>query len=259
MRPPFPGMDPWLEHPALWPDVHNRLISAIADAIVPQVAPKYFVGLESRMVLLEPQDLPLIGVPDLAITTRAPAIRGADVGAPATQGVAVAEVIVPMSERVRENYLEVRAVEDRALVTLIELLSPANKLFKKGRSKYERKRWRVFNSLTSLVEIDLLRAGRPMPWTQGPAPSDYRILVSREYRRPGAQLYTFDVRTPIPAIPLPLLPGDPEPPIDLNAILHAVYDRARYDLVVHYDRPPEPPLREGDAAWAIDIADRVRR
>ena len=24
MRPPFPGMDPWLEHPNLWLDLHNQ-------------------------------------------------------------------------------------------------------------------------------------------------------------------------------------------------------------------------------------------
>ena len=26
----FPGMDPYLEHPDLWSEVHHRLISAIA-------------------------------------------------------------------------------------------------------------------------------------------------------------------------------------------------------------------------------------
>ena len=51
MRPPFPGMDPWLEHPAIWPDVHNRLITAIADDLAPRLAPKYFVGVEQRVYL----------------------------------------------------------------------------------------------------------------------------------------------------------------------------------------------------------------
>jgi hypothetical protein len=27
MPSPFPGMDPYLEAPELWPDVHHRLIS----------------------------------------------------------------------------------------------------------------------------------------------------------------------------------------------------------------------------------------
>jgi hypothetical protein len=26
MNTPFPGMDPYLEHPALWPGIHARLI-----------------------------------------------------------------------------------------------------------------------------------------------------------------------------------------------------------------------------------------
>jgi len=39
-------MDPYLEHPALWPDVHNSLIAAIRDALVPLVAPRYYVVIE---------------------------------------------------------------------------------------------------------------------------------------------------------------------------------------------------------------------
>ncbi|MBP8949137.1 MAG: DUF4058 family protein [Candidatus Promineofilum sp.] len=30
MRSPFSGMDPYLEHPSLWPDVHNSLIGGLA-------------------------------------------------------------------------------------------------------------------------------------------------------------------------------------------------------------------------------------
>ncbi len=48
MRPPFPGMDPWLEHPARWLGVHNSLITAIADEIVPKVAPRYYVDVEQH-------------------------------------------------------------------------------------------------------------------------------------------------------------------------------------------------------------------
>ena len=49
MNTPFPGMDPWLEHPILWPDVHNRLIAALADVIAPLIAPRYFVRMERRV------------------------------------------------------------------------------------------------------------------------------------------------------------------------------------------------------------------
>ncbi len=33
MPPPFPGMDPYLEHPDLWPDFHNNLASEIQFAL----------------------------------------------------------------------------------------------------------------------------------------------------------------------------------------------------------------------------------
>jgi hypothetical protein len=33
MQNPFPGMNPYLEHPELWHQVYNRLIISIADEI----------------------------------------------------------------------------------------------------------------------------------------------------------------------------------------------------------------------------------
>ena len=250
-------MDPWLEHPALWPDVHNRLIAAIADAMSPVIRPKYYVGLQSRTHLLAPDELALIGIPDLAVVTRH---RPEPVGpvAPAwdapANGVAVLEVELPVAQEVRETYLEVHEVASGVLVTLIEVLSPVNKLWGPGRQKNERKRSRVLESLTGLVEIDLLRAGPTLPYGYRPTPaSDYRILVSRGRNRPRAQLTTFGVRNAIPIVPLPLLPGDDEPPMDLGAILHGLYDRAGYDLRIDYRKPPVPPLDEPEAEWASRV------
>jgi hypothetical protein len=44
-------MDPYLKHSALWPDVQNRLIAAIADDLSERVALRYYVGLERRTYL----------------------------------------------------------------------------------------------------------------------------------------------------------------------------------------------------------------
>ena len=44
MSTPFPGMDPYLERPGLWGEVHTRLMVAIADALAPRRRPTYFVG-----------------------------------------------------------------------------------------------------------------------------------------------------------------------------------------------------------------------
>ncbi len=254
MRSPFPGMDPYLEHPSLWPDVHNRLITAIADDLTPRVAPRYYIALERRAYLLKPDDVVFIGRPDIAVVSQRPQ------PAPAQMPLAEAgilEVDVPMNDKPTENFLEVYEVGTGKLVTIMELLSPANKLHDEGRRQYEQKRDSVFRTSTNLVEVDLLRAGEPMPVTGKKVRSDYRILVSRGHQRPHAQLYVFNLRQPMPLFPLPLLPGDDEPPVDLNAILRALYERARFDLRLDYSQPPVPPLDDEDAAWAGELVGRL--
>jgi len=155
-----------------------------------------------------------------------------------------------MQDEVSETFLEIREVRTGKLVTLLALLSPVNKLHKQGREEYERKRGPVFSSWTHFVEIDLLRAGEPMPIVGPSIQSDYRILISRGTRRPRATLMPFTLRQPIPLFTLPLLPDDAEPEVVLNRILHDLYQRARFDLRLDYTQPPVPALSESDTAWA---------
>ena len=158
-----------------------------------------------------------------------------------------------MTDEVSENFLEIREVHTGKLVTILELLSPVNKLNDEGRQQYLQKRSHILLSQTNLVEIDLLRAGNPMPVVGQPVASDYRILVSRAWQRPRAQLYPFNLQQPIPLFPLPLLRQDDPPEVDLGAILHALYERARFDLRLDYTQPPVPPLEAEDAAWAGEL------
>ena len=74
MPTPFPGMDPYLEHPGLWEDVHTRLIVAIADVLGPQVRPKYRVAVERRtyLAVLGPDEYELVGKPDVLIALQQP-------------------------------------------------------------------------------------------------------------------------------------------------------------------------------------------
>jgi hypothetical protein len=250
MESPFPGMDPYLEHPSLCPDVHNRLIAALADDLSERVAPRYYVGLERRTYLLKADDLVFVGRPDIAVVSAAevPVLAPQ----PATS-VTVLEVEVPMQDEVSENFLEIHEVKTGKLITVLELLSPVNKLHRQGREEYERKRGYVFRSWTNLVEIDLLRAGDPMPVVGAQVQSDYRILVSRGPQRPRASLIAFTLRQPIPAFMLPLLPGDDEPEVALNSILHALYRRARFYLRLDYTQLPIPPFAETDVAWAQEL------
>ncbi len=247
---PFPGMDPYLEHPDLWPDVHNRLIAALGDALSPILRPRYYVALEERTYLEEPGELALVGRPDLTVVRRS---GPSEPGPESRRTPAVVEVEIPMAEPVRETYLEVRSVPAGEVVTVIELLSPANKRSGTGRALYLEKRETVLSTRTSLVEVDLLRGGEPMP-TRGPAvASDYRILVSRPHRRPKADLIAFGVRDPIPRFSLPLRREEEEPEVDLGRVLHALYDRASYDLRIDYSREAVPPLAAADAEWASGL------
>ncbi|BAZ08254.1 hypothetical protein NIES4071_00590 [Calothrix sp. NIES-4071] len=79
---------------------------------------------------------------------------------------------------------EIRSVETGEVVTTIEILSPKNKLSAVGRLQYETFRQSVFSSSTHLVEIDLLRQGKPMPILSPKVESNYRVLVSRSDTRP---------------------------------------------------------------------------
>jgi hypothetical protein len=250
MHSPFPGMDPYLEHQALWPDVHNSLLAAIRDAMTPLVARRYFVALERRTYLLKSDDLVFVGRPDLSVVAERQPIYVTG----ASSVVDVLDVEVPMVDEIGENYLEIHEVKSGKLVTLLELLSPANKHSPEGRAQFLQKREEVLRTRTNLVELDLLRAGAPMPLAGRPVRSDYRILISRGWQRPRAQLYAFGVRQPMPTIPIPLQPEEPEPVLVLNTVFHELYGRARFDLRLDYTRPPVPPLGEEDASWATSLA-----
>ena len=67
MPSPFPGMDPYLENPALWPNVHGRLIVAIADALSPLLLPKYQPIIEEAVYRQSEQAAVMVGMPDVVV------------------------------------------------------------------------------------------------------------------------------------------------------------------------------------------------
>ncbi|WP_373537352.1 DUF4058 family protein [Microcoleus sp.] len=254
MPNPFPGMNPYLESPDFWPQVHHLLISSIFESLVPQLLPRYIVDIEKRVYEISGENSLLVGIPDVTVQ-RSPIQTN-----PTSSNIAVAappvtalKVRLPVPVEFREAYLEVRDTETRAVVTVIEVLSPANKRPGKGREMYEQKRERVFGSRTHLVEIDLLRSYQPLPVFGNDIEASYRILVSRRDCRPMADLYLFNLPDMIPQFPLPLRAGDVEPIVDLQALLNGVYDRAAYDFRIDYTAEPVPPLSEADAAWADSL------
>jgi len=246
MPTPFPGMDPYLERRDHWHAVHTRLLVAIADALGPQVWPHYRVDIELRTYIALLTSESLAGIPDVLVMS-----SPREVGHPIAPAIGIAPQVVevPMPEEIHERYLVVREVTTQDVVTVVEILSLANKLTHEGREAYAAKRTIVLGSKTNLVEMDLLRAGSPLPLFQA-GQSDYRILISPAPSRPRAMAYTLSVRDPLPTLSIPLQPGAPEPTLPLNQLLHDLYERARYDLAIDYSQPPVPPLHDDDLAWA---------
>jgi hypothetical protein len=260
MPSPFPGMDPYLEAPAGWQEFHSRFINTISDFLVPQLRPRYAVHIE-RYVYLTALDAEAPHLrPDVSVAQTSPEAPRTE-GAVATLTEIATAILVPLPdiEEVRHYFLEIRELTTQRVVTVIEMLSPFNKRMGDGRTEYLRRRNAILNSDAHLIELDLLREGERVPMGKPLPPADYYAIVSRSYRRPMAEVYAWTVRQKMPTIPVPLLWGEPDVPLDLQGVLTTVYDRAGYDYRLPYDRDPEPPLRAEDAAWAREIIAKWRK
>jgi hypothetical protein len=250
MPTPFPGMDPYLERPGLWVQVHTNLIVDIQRFLAPLLRPRYHVAVEQYTYLsVLPPDEQLVGIPDALVFAPDESENDVAVAVAPSVSVQALEGELPMPETlVPQRYLKIHDAANSDVITVIEILSPSNKNSREGRAQYERKRLKVLNSSTNLVEIDLTRIGKPFPM-KVKGKSDYRIVLSRSTQRPKADIYLFGIRDRIPDFPIPLRTGETEPILPLNQILHELYDLGSYDLVANYHQVPEPPLPETDAKW----------
>jgi Protein of unknown function (DUF4058) len=244
---PFPGMDPFLEQPALWAGVHHRLITTLSDMLTERIWPAYFVQIEERVYVVAPEhpDRWTI-VPDVFV------VHGT---APATAVATLERITEPtlvaplLDLTVREWYIEIHDTRSREVVTTIEVLSPFNKApGTQGRDDFLRKRSRVMGSHASWIEIDLLRAGeRPI---EAVGKSEYYTLLKREDISEHFEVWYTGLRDPLPTIAVPLRAPDADAPLNLQVALETVYRRGGYAAAVDYDAlSPAPPLTPPDAAW----------
>jgi hypothetical protein len=254
MPSPFPGMDPYLENPGLWPDVHHEIISVAREILKGQLRSKYFVRIEERVYISDELDPGRrVIIPDLSIAER-PERRGPPwqpAGVATLEVAESVEVTIRVELEIHEARLEVVDRAQRQVVTVIEVLSPTNKVpGSRGQASYHQKRQEILDTPSHLVEIDLLREGVP-PFVQEPLPPhDYLVLVSRGERRPRGTAWPIRLTQRLPVIPIPLRPEDPDAKLDLQGVLNTAYDRAAYDLEIDYRAEPVPPLAPEAAAWA---------
>jgi len=265
MASPFPGMDPYLEQPAFWSSFHTRLIVALADAIAPMIRPQYYVEVETRTYKDTPEGEILVGIPDAIVLGDVQAATvpmkstGSESSSVALKRLPV-PVTLPMPIEVKERYLEIRAVHDDRVITVVELLSPANKRPGKGREIYEAKRLNILGSASHLVEIDLLRGNPPLPINSAHEPSDYYILVSIASQRPNAELYPFNLKERFPAFSMPLQQANEAVSVDMQPIFAGVVERASYDSRIDYTQPiPAPNLSIEDKKWVAALLQELER
>lgn len=251
MPSPFPGMDPYLEG-SEWMSVDTELAVQIARQLTPQLVPRYVARPEKRYVVTTPEpddDITISSIyPDASVAEesgRLPqpaAMLAASTAAPLT-------VATLMPERIGHVSVEIRDTSERRLVTAIEILSPTNKRGE-GRTEYLERRHRLLLSAAHLIEIDLLRGGQRIPMQRRLPLTPYFVFVGKADRRPLTEVWPISFRESLPTIPVPLLPGDADVPLDLQQALTAVYDDFGYAASVNYNRPPEVRLAADDVAWA---------
>ncbi|GBC96533.1 hypothetical protein HRbin16_02339 [bacterium HR16] len=255
---PFPGMNPYLEDPQLWPGVHHRFVTYLADAIAPSLPEGYMADIDERVYVEKPDTLRII-TPDVTISHPVQHPFPAEKGT--AGGVALADPPLRIEIQpfpVREAFLQIFRLKggERQLVTVIELLSPANKTpGAHGRELYLEKQRELIHSTTHLMEIDLLHYGEhtvfaPRPALEGHKKWDYVVCLHKGgWSEGSAWVWLVSLQERLPRVIVPLLEGDPDVVVDLQAVLNQVYQQGRYGTVLNYSADPPAALSEEDKAW----------
>ncbi len=257
MASPFPGMDPYIEDSSIWPGFHHSLADELKARLNACIGPKYYADVDVHTIfegvsIAAPRAFyPDVGVyerPELELPQRGLAATAVAIPPAPVQRLAVIS-------QARLRAVRVYLTETDELVTSIEILSPYNKRPGEGLEEYRSKRSHLLHSPVHLVEIDLLRGGeRPgREVNDPPLDADYILLVNR-YRAGNegriSEIWPVALNEPLPVLPIPLLPPDPDVALELNAAIQSVYTRAGYDWRINYQRPvPPPELRPDMAAW----------
>jgi hypothetical protein len=242
MKPPFPGVDPFVEAQGYWPDFHNTFLNYWREALTDRLPDDYEARLDERVQLvdLDEGEKRLIK-PDIALIQRPRPTRDPQPGGTL---VLEAETIPTMIlDEEREVYLKILHRSDRSIVTILELLSPANKI-DPGRIEYLSRRNAILWQQVHLVELDLLATGRRIPMRRPLPLGDFHAIVSRWEERPDCQVYSWTAATSLPVLPIPLRRPDPDVVIDLASVYRTAYERGRYARSIDYAKPLDLPLVE---------------
>src|ERR1700722_14696213 len=171
MPSPFPGMDPYLEHPKLWPAFQHQLLACLYQILLPGLVDRYRARVGTRTYVSETPLFTSI-----------------------------------IREQYSEEFIEIRTRTDGNLVPLLEVVSPANKTTPAGRQAYLDARQQAVHQKAGVVEIDLVMQGKPtLTYSRDGLPEyDYAVTVTRSNAPDRYEIYTATLQKRLPKFKLPL-------------------------------------------------------
>lgn len=218
MPSPFPGMDPFLEHPKVWPGFHHQLVAALYQLLLPGLVDRYRARVATRTYSSETPLFTSI-----------------------------------IREEHSEEFIEVRARADGRLVTLVEIVSLGNKTTAAGRQAYLTQRAGALSARAGVVEIDLLTQGKPtLDFNRDGLPDhDYTVTVTRGNSPDRFEIYTAGVSKRLPKFKLPLAADDKDTVVDLQVAVARAHDQGNFAKQLDYagPLPPDAKLTADARKW----------
>ena len=205
MGSPFPGMDPYLEDEKRWPAFQPVLVQALYQMLLPGLMDRYRARVGERLYCSEQ-----------ALFTSI------------------------IREQHKEAFIEVRQRSDGRLITLVEVVSPGNKITAEGRAIYLERREEVKKMNANIVEIDLVLQGQTLiDYAKDAAPTwDYAVVVTRWTHPDRYEIYSATLPKRLPRFRVPLASDDRDTVLDLQSALARAYDAGDFAKHIDYTRDP---------------------
>ena len=220
MPSPFPGMDPYLESETLWPPFQHQLVLCLYQILLPGLVDRYRARVGQRHY-----------------------------------GTEQALFTSVVREEHNEEFIEIRQRTDGKLITLLDVVSPANKVTAAGRAAYLEKRREGKQANANLVEIDLVLQGQPtLEYSRDGLPEwDYAVTVTRAAQPERHEIYSATLQKRLPRFRLPLAADDRDTVLDLHASFTRCYDQGGFASQIDYLRDPPVRLADEDRQWVHEL------
>jgi hypothetical protein len=209
-------MDPYLETDDIWPAFHHQLIASLYQILLPNLVDRYKARVSQRHYITEQ-----------ALFTSI------------------------VREEHHEELVEIRQRGENRLVSMVEVVSPANKTTGGGRDAYLNKRREARSLGANLIEIDLVLQGQAMlDYARDGLPEwDYAVTVTRAKQPDRYEIYTATLDKRLPRFRLPLAGEDRDTVVDLQAALSRCFEQGGFGERIDYRRDPITTLNGDQRRW----------